>query len=106
MLSFRCAGRFVISPPPAQRYRKARTSMKRHLLLTVLGLGITYSLASALHGAPSDAAAAQQAKDILTQSRVKGGFVVHVGSGDGNLTASLKGSDSYQVHGLDTSAEK
>jgi outer membrane protein assembly factor BamB len=32
---------------------------------------------------------------------VKGGLVVHVGCGDGRLTAALRAGDSYLVHGLD-----
>lgn len=48
----------------------------------------------------SDADSAKLAKDILTQSGIKGGFVVHVGAGDGSLTAALKAGDGYQVHGL------
>lgn len=43
---------------------------------------------------------ADDAADILSQSGIKGGFVVHVGCGDGKLTAALKASDSYQVQGL------
>ncbi|MBD3183586.1 PQQ-binding-like beta-propeller repeat protein [Candidatus Poribacteria bacterium] len=45
---------------------------------------------------------ANQAEDILDAMDVKGGLVVHVGCGDGNLTADLKINDSYIVHGLDT----
>lgn len=40
---------------------------------------------------------------ILQQSGVQGGFVVHLGCGDGSLTASLRGGDQYIVHGLSTS---
>jgi len=43
----------------------------------------------------------QKAKQILTVTGVKGGFIVHVGCGDGKLTASLHANDSYLVHGLD-----
>lgn len=52
-------------------------------------------------GAPADGAA-----DVLKQSGVHGGFVVHLHCGDGQLTAALRATDSYQVHGLDTSAEQ
>jgi len=44
------------------------------------------------------------AEYILRTSGVKGGLVVHVGCGDGELTASLRANDSYMVHGLDKSA--
>ena len=43
----------------------------------------------------------QEAKDILDATGVKGGFVVHIGCGDGRLTAALHANESYAVHGLD-----
>ena len=46
-----------------------------------------------------------QANDIIDQSGITGGLVVHVGVGDGKLTSSLCESDSFIVHGLDTSME-
>jgi outer membrane protein assembly factor BamB len=42
----------------------------------------------------------------LGSSGVQGGFVVHLGCGDGATTASLKTSDAYVVHGLDVDADK
>ena len=44
------------------------------------------------------------AKEILDTAGVKGGLVVHVGCGDGKLTADLHAGDQYLVHGLDTDA--
>ncbi|MBL9153316.1 MAG: PQQ-binding-like beta-propeller repeat protein [Verrucomicrobiales bacterium] len=44
--------------------------------------------------------AAPDARTVLDQSGVKGGFVVHVGARDGRFTAALRGSESYLVHGL------
>ncbi|GAG15994.1 unnamed protein product, partial [marine sediment metagenome] len=35
---------------------------------------------------------------------VQGGLVVHLGCGDGKLTAALRANDSYLVHGLDSEA--
>ena len=49
-------------------------------------------------------ARAAGAKDILKATGVKGGLVVHLGCGDGKLTAQLRANDSTIVHGLDTSA--
>ncbi len=43
---------------------------------------------------------ADDAADILSQSGVKGGIVVHVGCGDGSVTQKLRTNDSYQVQGL------
>jgi len=42
---------------------------------------------------------------IKKESGVRGGLVVHVGCGDGTLTATLGAGDAYIVHGLDTDAE-
>jgi len=42
--------------------------------------------------------------EILDASGVAGGLVVHVGCGDGKLTAALRASDRYLVHGLDADA--
>ncbi|MHC4593314.1 MAG: outer membrane protein assembly factor BamB family protein [Planctomycetota bacterium] len=44
------------------------------------------------------------AKEILDATGIKGGLIVHVGCGDGKLTAALCAGDSYLVHGLDTDA--
>ena len=45
------------------------------------------------------------AKKILDATGIQGGFIVHVGCGDGKLTAALRPSDSYLVHGLDKNAK-
>jgi hypothetical protein len=50
--------------------------------------------------------AGADAAALLKESGIKGGFVVHVGSGDGQLTAALRASDSYYVHGLDRDPER
>ena len=42
-----------------------------------------------------------QAQQILAATGVQGGLVVHLGCGDGRLTAALHANDSYLVHGLD-----
>ena len=44
---------------------------------------------------------AEQASEILSAAGVKGGVIVHVGCGDGKLTAALRANESYVVHGLD-----
>lgn len=40
-------------------------------------------------------------QSILLETGIKGGFVVQLGLGDGQLLRSLRPNDSYQVHGLD-----
>ena len=42
-----------------------------------------------------------EAKLLLEQSGVRGGFVVQLGVGDGQRLAALKPNDSYQVQGID-----
>ena len=50
-------------------------------------------------GTPPDVRA--RASRILSESGVKGGLVVHLGCGEGTLTAALCADDSFRVHGLD-----
>ncbi|MGD8236982.1 MAG: PQQ-binding-like beta-propeller repeat protein [Armatimonadota bacterium] len=45
------------------------------------------------------------AQEILDATGVKGGLVVHLGCGDGKLTAALRANDSYLLHGLDARAQ-
>ena len=44
---------------------------------------------------------ASAAGDILKGAGVRGGLIVHVGCGDGKVTARLRPNDSFVVHGLD-----
>lgn len=46
----------------------------------------------------------QEAKEILSTTGVQGGLVIHIGCGDGKLTAALRASERYLVQGLDTNA--
>ncbi|MBM4031906.1 MAG: methyltransferase domain-containing protein [Planctomycetes bacterium] len=56
-------------------------------------------------GSGAEADAAAQAREILAAAGVKGGLIVHIGCGDGKLTAALAGqgrpAHSFFVHGLD-----
>jgi len=45
-----------------------------------------------------------EANRILDATGVKGGLIVHLGCGDGRLTAALRAGPSYLVQGLDTDA--
>ncbi len=65
------------------------------VLLTVVAL-LSGNLGAAVQGTDQE-----QARQILDAAAVKGGLVVHVGCGDGRLTAALCINDSYIVHGLD-----
>ena len=48
----------------------------------------------------------QRARQILDATDVKGGLIVHIGCGDGKLTAALRINDSYIVQGLDADIDK
>jgi outer membrane protein assembly factor BamB len=47
---------------------------------------------------------ADDAADLIKQSGVKGGIVVHVGCADVKMTAALRANDSYQVQGITADA--
>ena len=55
--------------------------------------------------ATSGLADSQQARQILDAAGIKGGLIVHIGCGNGKLTAALRANDSYVVHGLDSKQE-
>ena len=70
-------------------------------LLVVLILISTGKVAFGAIG-PADAEAA----DIIAATGVQGGFVVHLGAGEGQLTEALHRNSSYQVQGLEREAGK
>ena len=47
----------------------------------------------------------RQAEQILADTGIRGGLIVHVGCGDGKLTAALDINDRFIVHGLDADAK-
>ncbi|MHC4402602.1 MAG: outer membrane protein assembly factor BamB family protein [Planctomycetota bacterium] len=66
---------------------------------------VCFALALATVAAIAPAAERQSASQIVAAAGVKGGLVVHVGCGDGKLTAALRAGDSYVVQGLDSDPE-
>ena len=54
---------------------------------------------------PLRSGAAQDAREVLASCGIHGGLIVHLGCGDGKLTAALHANDSFLVHGLDTDAK-
>ncbi len=68
-----------------------------------LGLCTFISLCTAA-SQPLIADTKQDADAILQVAGFQGGFIVHLGAGDGTLTAALKQSENTQVHGLVKSA--
>ncbi|MBL7153003.1 MAG: PQQ-binding-like beta-propeller repeat protein [Phycisphaerae bacterium] len=80
--------------------------MKKHgqfLILSGLILTIVFAARPTMAEQPTPG---QLAGEILETCNVKGGLVVHIGCGDGRLTAALGANDSYVVHGLDRDAAK
>lgn len=49
---------------------------------------------------------AARTRQILSATGIQGGVVVHLGCGDGQLTAALRANDNILVHGLDTDPAK
>lgn len=75
-----------------------------HSSLAVIAV-LLLALSSSQVGSAAEArSASAQASEILKATSVTGGLVVHLGCGDGELTAALRASDAYLVHGLDTNA--
>jgi len=66
---------------------------------------IVLVLAMMINSAPAAESQQQQARQILDDTGVKGGLIVHIGCGDGTLTGALRANDSYLVHGLDRDAK-
>ena len=64
----------------------------------------TFLLAGFILSGPLVAEAADKAEDIIAAAGVKGGLIVHLGCGDGRLTAGLKAGDQYLVGALDSDA--
>jgi len=86
------------------RPTRGSLGLARLVLVCVFLAAATHHAAMAA-GAASDPAAAARARQILKATGVAGGLVVHVGCGDGRLTAALHAGGGYLVQGLDTSAE-
>jgi len=73
----------------------------RRLAALFLTAGLCFgSAARAGESAP------EQAKAILGAAGVTGGLVVHVGCGDGKLTAALRANPRLVVHGLDADVKE
>ena len=71
--------------------------IKQYVLVVILVL-----LASTAFAAESPE---NQAREILEASGSKGGLVVHLGCGSGELTAALRANERYVIHGLDANPE-
>jgi len=67
----------------------------------IVAAGLVAVLAAPAPAAPPE----EQAREILENAGTEGGLIVHLGCGDGQLTAALHASDAYVVHGLDADPE-
>jgi len=75
--------------------------MKNRLTTTTFAIAIVLTTTFS-----TSLAAEQDAKALLEKSGVAGGFVVHLGCGDGQLTAALATGDAFTVHGLTDDEEQ
>ena len=75
-------------PPTMAAPLRAITRLAAVILLTAAGL--------------ARAGPQEQAASILDATGVRGGLIVHLGCSDGRLTAALRASGAYLVHGLAT----
>lgn len=66
--------------------------------------GVGVLLVQVICGRSMGASAEEAAKEILDTTGVKGGVIVHLGCGDGKVTAALGASGRYTVVGLDADA--
>jgi len=72
------------------------------LMLAAFLAGLIPPVGRAAAGASGE----EQARAILQAADVQGGLIVHLGCGDGRLTAALRLSNAFLVHGLDRDGEK
>ena len=69
------------------------------IMVVLMGLGAVRAADE-----PADTPEQVLARQTLEATAIKGGLVVHLGCGEGRLTAALRASDAYVVHGLDADA--
>jgi outer membrane protein assembly factor BamB len=72
--------------------------------ITYLSAALLAVCACAWVNALGSGGPAETAQAILDETGIEGGIIVHLGCGDGRLTAALRVSDRYTVHGLDADA--
>jgi len=82
--------------------RKRSRATASHVPQAALWVLLCAAASVRAEGARADQA--DSADRILKRSGVKGGLIVHLGCGDGRLTAALHAGEQYVVHGLDADA--
>jgi len=81
--------------------KNKRAVFEDNLMMTTILIGTGAVTVLWLQSVPLRA---ESAAELLKSSGVRGGLVVHVGCGYGSLTAELRASEAYFVHGLDADA--
>jgi len=71
-----------------------------------IALAIAFGLGRAAAKNPLDAATARPSElaRLVLDSGIEGGFIVHLGCGDGNFSIALRSGDTFVVQGLDRDA--
>jgi len=85
-------------------YRNLAKSRILGVLVAVLCLVAAECLAA--EDADSRSPVRTVARQILNVTGVKGGLIVHLGCGDGKLTAALHAGEAYSVQGLDVDSSE
>src|SRR5512146_745384 len=77
---------------------------KQSARLFAIGICLACMLKALASTVEDTSAAPATARQVLALAGVKGGLVVHLGCGDGRLTAALRAGEAFVVHGLDADA--
>ena len=87
--------------------RKLHSTQFLQLLLSFwLGTGLVFACSVSATAQQPHQGENSLAEYLLNRSEVSGGFAVHVGCGDGQLTAALRKNERYMVHGLSQDAKE
>jgi len=72
----------------------------------VLRIALVFCIVLAMKVPVAFAGPADEARQIASSARFHGGLVIHVGCGDGQLTAALRLADNCVVQGLEADAQR
>lgn len=78
--------------------------MKSHMRIGSWIVMAHLLVVAAANAVCAETSPADTARKIIETSGVRGGLVVHIGCGDGRLTAALRLGDAYLVQGFDSDA--
>jgi outer membrane protein assembly factor BamB len=83
-----------------------RSSARPGVVLLMLAIALAAGGGWARAGTAANGPEETLAQQIVATSGVRGGLIVHVGCGDGRLTAALWQGSGYVVQGLDSDADR